>query len=119
MKLRFFAKDDELVYVPNFPKVRGAFPQYVGRKFIPGTAEAGAQFPATAEPFECDSDDANGQALLNKFRRGKRCLWPADKATAEACGVEFVPVEVKDGVAVTKAAEPPRMSAKSAAKGEV
>jgi hypothetical protein len=106
VKLRFYAKDEEgnqhKVYVPNFPKVQGAFPQYVGRLFIPGTAETGAQHPATAEPFECDSEDANGQALLNKFRRGKRCLWPADKATAEACGVDFVAVEVKDGVAVVK-----------------
>ncbi len=103
MKLKFYPKDDSIVYVPNFPKVRGAIPQYVGRTFVPSDGTKGASFPASAEPFECDSEDENGAALLAKFRRGKRDLWPADKATADACGVEFVPVEVKDGIVVPKA----------------
>lgn len=120
MKLRFYPKDDELVYVPNFPKVRGAIPQYVGRKFVPADGTNGASFPASDEPFECDSDDENGRALLNKFQRGKRGLLPADKATADACGVEFVAVEIKGGVAVPKGAEPARTpSASRAQKGDV
>jgi hypothetical protein len=118
MKLSFFAKDDDIVYVPDFPRVKGAFPNYVGRSFVAGTPEKGAQHPATVEPFVCDSEDANGSVLLAKFRRGKRPLWPADKATADACGVEFVPVEVKDGIAVVKAASAPAIARKSA-KDEV
>jgi len=101
-KLKFFAKDDDLVYVPDFPRVKGAIPQYVGRKFVPADGTNGASFPASAEPFECDSEDENGKALVNKFQRGKRGLWPADEATAKACGVSFAAVEVKDGIAVAK-----------------
>ena len=118
-KLRFYAKDDAKLYVPNFPKVRGAIPQYVGRTFVPSDGTNGASHPASAEPFECDSEDENGKALLNKFQRGKRDIWPADKATADACGVEFLAVEVKDGIAAPKSADPVRTpSASRAQKGD-
>lgn len=119
MKLAFYAKDDDLVYVPDFPRMKGSIPQRVGRSFVPGDATKGAQHPATTEPFVCDSEDANGVALLAAFRRGRRSLWPADKATADACGVEFVPVEVKDGVAVVKSAPAPQSVARKSAKDEV
>ncbi len=118
MKLAFYAKDDDLVYVPDFPRTKGAAPQRVGRSFIPGDGVKGAQHPATAEPFVCDSEDANGVALLAAFRRGRRALWPADKATAEACGVEFVAVEVKDGVAIPKVAPAPQPAARKGARDE-
>ena len=114
MKLRFFAKDDELVYVPNSPKRQGQPPRYVGRTFVPGDADTGkpAAFPASAEPFECDSDDPNGRELVNRFLRGKRPLLPADKETAAACGVAFVAVSVKDGVAAQGASAPEAKPAK-------
>ncbi|HEU4544357.1 MAG TPA: hypothetical protein VFR23_24715 [Jiangellaceae bacterium] len=122
MKLKFYAKDDELVYVPNAPKRQGQPPRYVGRSLVPGDPDKAtmASFPASAEPFECDSDDANGQELLGRFRRGKRPLWPADKATAEACGVEFVAITIKDGVSVAseRQAQPETKPARASARSE-
>ena len=117
MKLRFYAKDDDLVYVPNLPKRQGQPPRYVGRTFVAGDPDTGklASFPASSEPFECDSDDANGRELVNRFLRGKRPLWPADKATAEACHCDFVSVSVKDGVAVPGASAPEAKPAKERA----
>lgn len=118
MKLSFYAKDDDIVYEPDFPRVRGAIPRYVGRYFVPATKDKSAAFPATAEPYVCDSESENGRVLVGKFLRGKRPLWPADKATAEACGVEFVPVEVKDGIAVPKGPAVIPAARKSAIKDE-
>lgn len=115
MRLRFYAKDDELVYVPNSPKRAGSPPRYVGRSFVPGDAATGtpASYPATPEPFECDSEDENGRELLGRFKRGRRSLLPADKATADACGVAFVAASVKEGVAVPSKPKPERESARS------
>ena len=104
-KLRFFARNDadgpRLVTVPGSRPMRGQAAQYVGRKFIPGDAAKGvpAQFPATEAPHEADADSDEGRRLV-KVTREDAALWPADKETAAACGVEFAAVEVKDGIAV-------------------
>jgi citrate lyase beta subunit len=106
-KLRFYARNDadgpRLVTVPGSRPMRGQAAQYVGRKFIPGDAEKGvpAQFPATEAPHEALADSDEGRRLV-KVTREDAALWPADKETAAACGVDFVAVEVKDGVAVPK-----------------
>ena len=104
MKLKFYARDDLLVTVPGSRPVRGQAPEYVGRKFVPGTAESGASHPATVEGFECEAGGEIAARLVQLTRRDA-ALWPADKATADACGVPFVEVTVKDGVAAPKPAE--------------
>jgi len=112
-KLRFYARDDLLVSVPGARPLKGQAPQYVGRKFIPGDGKAaGAQHPASDTPFESDSDTDEGRRLVQLTSRDA-ALWPADKATADACGLEFVAVEVKDGVTVraASASPAPRVSA--------
>ena len=97
MKLRFYAREDQLVPVPgSFPRI-GQAPSYIGRKFV----AADRSHPATDDPYECDAETEGGRRL-KKLTRRDACLWPADEATARACGVAFVPVEVKDGIAREK-----------------
>ncbi|HEX5076801.1 MAG TPA: hypothetical protein VFW03_26575 [Gemmatimonadaceae bacterium] len=110
MKLKFFARDDMLVTVPGSRPMRGQAPQYVGRRFIPGDGKTSAQHPATETPYEADSETDEGRRLVQLTSRDS-ALWPADKATAEACGVEFVAIDVKDGVAVRASAPVARASA--------
>src|SRR5688572_8707692 len=105
MKLRFYAKDDQLVSVPGAQPAMGQPPRYVGRKLevkdgVPG-------YPGTGEAFECDEDSATGRRLVKLVRR-ENSLTPADAYTAAACGLEFK--------AETKVFAKP--SAKSALKDE-
>lgn len=128
MKLKFYAKDDLLVTEPGAPMVTGQAVRYVGRELVPGygptpngTPGKGATFPATAEPYECDSETERGQALIRRVyidttRHNEQPLWPADQATADACGVPFVAVTVKDGVAVPASSATPVVIAASVPK---
>jgi hypothetical protein len=104
MKLRFFAKDDAMVPVPGVPRVAGQPKQYVGRRLVRAEGKP-PSYPATEEAFEIDSDTDDGRQLVRRVRteterHDAQPLWPADKATAEACGVPFVAVTVKDGIAI-------------------
>lgn len=119
MKLKFFAREDLLVTVPGSRPMRGQAPEYVGRKFIPGDGTVGAQFPASEKPYECEADSDEGRRLVLLTRRDS-ALWPADKETADACGVEFSAVSVKDGVALPTQAVATKKSssAASAPKGD-
>jgi hypothetical protein len=112
-KLRFFARDDQLVPFPGFTPAPGQIPVYVGRSFD----EKLKGHPASQEPSEFDSETREGQRLM-QFARRDAALWPADEATARECGVEFVPVTVRDGVAVpaAKASPAPAASPKKGAE---
>jgi len=93
MLLRFYAKADALQRVPDFHPAVDQHDRYVGRAHDPENPGA---FPATREPFECDSDSQNGIRLKHLiFRDGD--LWAADEETAAHCQVPFVPVEFADG----------------------
>jgi hypothetical protein len=88
MLLKFHAKPGQSCAWPNsyFP---GQARRFVGRKFIPGDSpQAPSRYEATAEPAELSSDAPQAAHLIRKCQKGE--IWPADKATAEACGVEFV-----------------------------
>jgi len=98
MQLKFYARDDLLVAWPGMLPAVGQPRRYVGRRF--DAAIRG--YPATDDPTAFDSESAEGKRLVARVRR-ESCLWPADKETAAACGVEFVAVDVRDGVAVPKA----------------
>jgi len=112
MILKFFAVEDLLVDVPG-GHVVGQLPRYVGREFAPPTPGNLGSFPATKEPYECDSDSAEGRRLAHICKRDED-LFPADDETAAFCGVKRVPIEFKDGQWVEISA--PAKSAKSAPK---
>lgn len=93
MILKFYAKADALQRVPSFHPAVGQHDRYVGREHDPKRPGA---FPATREPFACDSESEDGRRLKHLlFRDGD--LWAADQATADHCQVPFVPVEFDDG----------------------
>lgn len=93
MILRFYAKADALQPVPGFDPGVGNHPRYVGRRHDP---ENPGSFPATEEPFECDSNSPAGQRLAFLAFRD-RDIWPADQETADFCRVPFVATELVDG----------------------
>jgi hypothetical protein len=100
VQLSFLAREDQLVRVPGIG--RGAVGQpvpYVGRVFDAKTRG----YPATEEPYVVDADSDSGRRLAELCRRDQS-LWPANKETAEACGVEFVAVSFDAGVWARKAA---------------
>jgi hypothetical protein len=104
LKLKFYARGDALVTVPGvYPAIGQALPR-VGR-------EQGSDgvLRATKEPFEADSDSDAGRRLIKLVRRDQS-LWPADKVTAEACGVEFIELTQRDGEWVPKATKPSKGS---------
>lgn len=117
MKLKFYARGDLLVTKPGFvPKYTGGdVPRYVGRKFVARNGNTPAHNIATKEPAEFDSESEAGRRLMLLCRRDSS-LWPADQATADACGVKFVPVDFKDGEWVAKPL--PVASAKRATSAE-
>ncbi len=118
-KFRFFARDDLLVTVPGSRPMMGQAPQYVGRLFVAGDGTTGASHPAKPEPYECEADSDEGRRLALLTRRDA-ALWAADAETAAGCGVDFVAVAVKDGVAVPtpKAAPAPQRSSAARAQKE-
>lgn len=98
MLLKFHAKADALQRVPSFVPAVGQQDRYVGR--FHDAARPGS-FPASDEPFVCDSESADGQRLKHLiFRDGD--LWAADQATADFCQVPFVAIELTDGEWVAK-----------------
>lgn len=100
MLLRFFAKADALQRVPDFHPAVGQHDRYVGREHDPENPGA---FPATKEPFACDSESENGRRLKHLIFRDAD-LWAADQATADFCQVPFVETEWRDGEVVAKSA---------------
>lgn len=103
MKLRFYARDNLLVFVPGHarPAGGGSRPKYVGRTNDQAWQGTPKGRPASKEPYEVDSTDPSATRLC-RIAATDCALWPADEATAKACGIKFVPVEIVDGVAVEK-----------------
>ncbi len=113
MKLSFCARGDQLVSLPGEHRIVDQMPRYVGRvaKILNVGDKKAAAFPAAPDPFCCDSDSDTGRRLTKLCTRDGS-LWPADRETAEHCGVDFVPVEHRDGEWIPKApksvAKPPK-----------
>lgn len=98
MKLSFYAKPGHCVHWPDRMRVSGRVYQYVGRQY---NAETRVH-EALAEPVVVDTEHADAEHCRAAERLRRVCardsaLWPADEATAAACGVPFVPVELRDG----------------------
>lgn len=93
--IKFYAKPDNLVRVPGAQSRPGQPDMYVGRNFDP---ERRGYF-ITEAGFETDENSDSGKRLLRLARLDK-CLIPADKKTADLCGIEYTPVEFKSGIFV-------------------
>jgi hypothetical protein len=100
--LKFHAREDHLVREPLEHLVKGAVASYVGRRYV----AASNSFEAGSEPFAVDSESKEGQRVALLCVRDES-LWAADRATAEALGVPFVPIKLVDGAWVA-APESPR-----------
>jgi hypothetical protein len=113
--LAFYARGDLLVAHPSAPRVVGQHPRYVGRAPLVDPQTGAATWPATSQPFNCDASSDVGKRLVKVCRRG--ALWPANEATAQACGVPFVQVAHFDGEWIEPLPElPPKRSAAKAPK---
>jgi hypothetical protein len=95
MTLSFYPRGGAPVRIPGAIQIVGEPAMYVGRT---KAAIDGGRFayPADGRPFRCKPGSATAQRLMKLLRRDQ-ALWPADKETAEHCGVEFVPVSLVDG----------------------
>lgn len=103
MKLRFYAKPGHVCHWPSAVRVTGQAYAYVGRDLVPGDAAKGiaVSHPAKKEPVEIDDEHADPDQRtraerLKQFVKRDGSLWPADEVTAQRCGVDFVPLELKD-----------------------
>jgi hypothetical protein len=118
MKLRFYAREDQLAREPGQRPAIGQAARYIGRTFVPAKKERqngadvvveAASNPASKDAAEFDSeriDAADLDALKRHVRKG--AIWCADAETAAFCGATFVPVEFKDGAWGAKAADKPK-----------
>lgn len=107
--LRFYAKGDLLVTEPGTAAStarEGRPSRYVGRKLamVGEGRQAVASFPATSDPYSCPANSPRGARLI-KLTRRDGSLWPADEATARACGVDYVATRFSSGEHVAVAAK--------------
>jgi hypothetical protein len=102
MKLRFYAKAGHSVHWPGL-KATGQAYAYVGRQL----ASSGASQPASKDAVEVDASSEEGRRFAKLCKRDGS-LWPADKATANHCGVEFVELDYADTEWQPKATKSPR-----------
>lgn len=117
--LKLYPREEQVCYMPG-PKTRGAAPPYVGRKTVqPSKPGEPVRHVARMEPAEVDPNHPEDATRKRAVRLMKLCrdgaLWPADKATADACGVPFVAVE-HDGENWVRAT--PKPAAKAAKKAD-
>lgn len=89
--LKFYARDPHVVHHPGL-KATGQLAQYIGRRFNFETR----QHEAVPEG-ECLAEGTPDALRACKAVLRDGALWPADEATAAACGVPFVRVELVDG----------------------
>jgi hypothetical protein len=95
MKLRFYARTGHLVPDPRQTRrVQGEIPMCVGRAFVASSDPTKPhQQVATEEATVLDTDSLDPERLASTLRDVTReSLWCADKATADFCQVQFVPL---------------------------
>lgn len=86
--IKFYAKADLLVRVPGAQAMPGQPDMYVGRDF--DAESRGYRINSTG--YECDENSDSGKRLLRLVRLDN-CLIPADKYTADLCGIELPSAE--------------------------
>lgn len=95
-KLRFRARGQALVQ--NFERLDAGIKSFVGRKFVQPEPDVFG-----FEPTNADEEVAYRAEYVKACKDGD--LYPADEATAKACGVSFDP---SFGVAPAKSADEPK-----------
>lgn len=118
MQLKFYARGAHLVSYPRSQR-EGQRPRYIARSMeAPLSGEHAGAYPPAEDGFTCESATFVGRRLLRVMNRshasGDLALWPADEATARACGVPFVATEFVSGEHIPCA---PRPVAPSPRKG--
>ena len=118
MKLRFYARPGYMCSMPG-PKVQGTAPRYIGRA-RPVVEEKQINNPATREPAVIESTTPEGKRVMRQMLcdAPDYPLWPADRETAQACGVPYVDVELQEGEWQPKSLQQ-QPKAPKAGKGEV
>jgi len=107
--LKFHAKPGLSTPWPN-SHVGGQARRLVGRTFVAPKDGVPASYPASNEPDQLNDDDEDARHLVRKCSRGE--LWPADKYTADVCGVAFVELaKGADGEWFPKPSKPASASA--------
>ena len=92
MKLKFLPRPGHMVPFAA-GNAFGQLSRFAGRSFVPsGKPGFAGAYVADAEPIEVDPDGDDAAHFIRQARKGDPGLWPADAATAAACGVEFVAV---------------------------
>ena len=106
MKLSFYPRGAYVVRIPGAMQLVGEPANYLGRskrRIEDANGKKAWAYPADGRAFSCDSESQAGQRLKKLLLRDES-LWPADKATADYCGVPFVEVELTDGEWIPKPA---------------
>lgn len=85
MQINFYAKGDLLFPVPGTILIVGAPHKYVGRYHDVESRS----YPAKGSHESFDDSTTEGRRILKVMRR-ESPLYPADKETADRCGVPFV-----------------------------
>ena len=115
MGLKFLPRAGHMVPFAS-GNAAGQLSRYVGRTFKPvGKGGVAGAYVSEAEPVEVDPDSADAAHLIRQARKSDPGVWPADEATAAACGVDFVKLSRDaDGewIAAPKAAVAPAVSSK-------
>lgn len=94
--LRFYAKDNLVVSFPGSKDVPGNPARYVGRAYVNN------DYPATQLGDSFKEGSPEFLRIKKVINSSPQPLYPADQASADACGVPFVAVEFKSGKWVPK-----------------
>lgn len=92
--MNYHAKPGYLVAIPGTGR-------FMGVQFLPDRPDGEAQWSAHQEPYPVPEKSAHALHFQIECKRGN--IWPADKETAAACGVPFVPLNFVAGDASTPA----------------
>jgi hypothetical protein len=123
MGLKFLPRAGHMVHF-TAGNSAGQISRFVGRTLKP-IAKGGAgavAYVSDDEPTEVDPDSPDAAHLIRQARKGDPGVWPADEATAAACGVEFVKLaRDPDGewIAALKAVSAPQAPASVSRKPEL
>ena len=113
MKLKFYSRRDHKVAWPGANST-GQPPRYIGRSWSVGDGKTTAALHhASKEPDVVDTDTTSPSDVAHIVRQcSKGGLWPADAATAAACGVALPKLtQDEDGEWIVETSSPKRSSA--------
>jgi len=93
--LKFVARENLLVRIPNSVQFIGQAPNYVNRS-KQALPDGTWGYPANAVPYEVPAKSKDAERVMLLTNRDA-ALWPFDEETAAACDTKFVAIEWVDG----------------------